>query len=78
MPETSMPQTDYSQVKITHNMVALSADLIIIIVFASILVAFLAFVLVKALIQRSKLRSSLNWRRRNEDKNNQERTFNQP
>lgn len=47
---------------IPRRMTALSADIIIIIVFASILLAFMAFMLIKSFWQRSSIARRLNLR----------------
>ena len=55
-------------------MVSISADIIIIIVFASILLAFIAFMLIKTFWQRSGVSRRLNFRRNN-DKNDRDSPF---
>lgn len=54
-------------------MAVISADIIIVIVFASILLAFICFMLVKTLIQRSRIGRRFNLRRNDEEKNDRGR-----
>lgn len=66
----------HNRTRTLHDLVmkSISADIIIIIVFASILLAFMVFMLIKTCWQRSGMSRRLNFRKKNE-KNDRDSPF---